>query len=233
MTRQYVYIIAISLLVLIVSISGCVSNQAAVPAATADATMKMPAATMAAVVATVSPGSGVQSDSLFDRSKFTWYQYKVDSSDMMGMPMVHTYNYSTDMLNGQMADHFNFTMDMRPSTLLYIDIWSNPADNSTLKIHEIVYKNGNLTKNADIDAGNYSKFVGEDLASPNFLKDTLSPAGSETVTIGDKTYTATKYTNDATDEQFTFWVSKDVPVPVKILDHMNDSDTTYELTSWG
>ena len=230
MKRQYATMIAISLFVFIVSISGCVSSQGGQP--TTGATTEISASTPTVIPGSTS-GQGITSGSLFDRSRFSWYQYKVDSSDMMGMPMVHTYNYSTVTLNRQKANLFNFTMDMLPSTLLYIDIWSNPADNSTLRIHEIVYKNGNLTKNADIDAGNYTKFEGEDLASQKFLKDTLSPEGSETVTIGDKTYSTTKYTNGAADEQFTFWVSKDVPVPVKILDHTNDSDTTYELNSWG
>lgn len=179
--------------------------------------------------------AGISAASLFDHSKFTWYQYKISSSDMMGMSMVHTYRYSQETVDGTPAIHANITMDMRPETLIYLDIWSRPPDDTVLKIHEIVYKMGNRTKDIDIDPGNYSKFAGEDLASPSFTEAVLSPSGTESVTANNKTFAATKYSGGTSDTQYVYWTSPGVPMPVKFTVHDKelDSDSTFELTGWG
>ncbi len=180
----------------------------------------------------VSQGPEASSSALFDHSRFVWYQYKI-SSGMMGMPMIHTYKYDNVMYNGQPASHANITMDMLPHMLIYLDIWSKPYDNSTLKIHEVAYEMGNLTKDVDIDAGNYTKWEGEDLASPKFLAATLQASGTASVTIDNKTYTTIKYTGVAGDKQYTYWASQDVPVPVKFVVRDSKDDTIYELSGWG
>jgi hypothetical protein len=146
--------------------------------------------------------------------------------------MVHTYRYTTETVSGQPANRANITMDMLPGMLIYLDIWSKLSDGSALKVHEILFEDGTLTKNADIDTANFSKWEGEDLASPKFANAPLSASGSETVAIGNKTYAATKYTGISGDVMYTYWSAKDVPVPVKFVVHDKD-DTVYELTGWG
>jgi hypothetical protein len=152
---------------------------------------------------------------------------------MTGMSMIHTYKYTSETLNGQQALHANITQDMRPQMLVYFDIWSNPSDNSILKIHETVYKMGNLTFDSDFAPANYSSFAGEDLASPQFSTAQLVATGSDSLTIGNTTYATTIYTGSSGGQQYTYWVSQDVPVPVKFNVQDNMGSTTYELSGWG
>lgn len=239
MKRQCLFGTAISLLVLIVLISGCTSGPAGEPAATGAPSIDMPmgTATPAATgVPAVSPGpaagEGISTASLFDHAKFTWYQYKI-TAGAMGMPMTHTYKYDDVTYQGQQARHANITMDMLPDALVYLDIWTDILDGGTLNVHEIAFSNGIMTKNADIDTANYTKWEGTDLASPQFTAALLQPTDTEAVTVGDRTYMATKYAGTAGDQQYTYWASQDLPVPVKFAVHDAKGDTTYELTGWG
>jgi hypothetical protein len=239
MKRQNVFGTAISLLVLIVLISGCTSGQTGGPSATGMPSMDMSTGTATPAAATtpaISPGpasgQGVTSTSLFDHAGFTWYQYEI-SSGTMGMPMTHTYKYSNATYQEQPARHANITMDMLPAMLIYLDIWSNAPGDRTFNIHEIAYENGKQTKDADIDAANYTKWEVADLASPKFTTASLQPAGTESLTLGSKTYVATKYAGIAGEQQYTYWVSREVPVPLKLLVHDAKGDTIYELAGWG
>lgn len=237
--RILLYGTAITLLVVIVLISGCTSGPAAGPSATPMPPMDMPMGT-ASPGATAAPaisqvpasGQGIAPASLFDAARFTWYQYKI-TSGAMGMPMTHTYRYENGTYQGLPARHANITMDMLPDLLIYLDIWSSSADGRTLSIHEIAFGNGVQTKNADIDVANYTKWEGVDLASPKFTTASLQSAGTEAVTVGIRTYSATKYAGAAGAQQYMYWVSQDAPVPVKLLVRDAKGDTTYELAGWG
>jgi hypothetical protein len=239
MKRFYVCGAAVSLPVLIVLISGCTSGPADEPAATGMSPMDM-SGDMATPVATTGPatsqgpvaGQGIMPASLFDHARFVWYQYKI-SAGSMGMPMVHTYRYDNVTYLGRQARHANITMDMLPDALIYLDIWTDARDGVPLSIHEIAFDHGSLSKNADIDSANYSKWEAADLASPKFTAASLQPAGAETVTAGSKTYAATKYTGVTGGQTYTYWVSRDVPVPVKLIVHDAKSDTIYVLSGWG
>ncbi len=207
----------------VVIVSGCATSTPAATPTPAHAATPTP-------TVTPTPASNVTPASLFDHAKFDWYQYRI--SGMMGMPMVHTYRYADETVDGQTVNHVNITMDMLPETLIYLDIWSKPSDGSALKIHEILIKDGKVSSDFDIDAANFSKWEGEDLASPKFANASLIYSDIETVTIDNKTYEATKYTGASGDIRYTYWSVKDVPVPVKFLVH-DEQDTEYVLTCWG
>jgi|AGTN01.2.fsa_nt_gi hypothetical protein len=218
-----------SIIALIVTLSSVVIVSGCATSAPEATPTPAPAATPAST-ATPTPISGVTPASLFDHARFDWYQYRI--SGMMGMSMVHTYRYANETVDSQPASHVNVTMDMLPETLIYLDIWSKPSDGGALKIHEILIKDGIVARDFDIDAANFSKWEGEDLASPKFANAILSASGSETVTIGNKTYEATKYTGASGDARYTYWSVKDVPVPLKFL-VQDGQDTEYVLTGWG
>jgi hypothetical protein len=239
MKRQFAYGTAISLVVLIVLISGCASGVSGGPSATGAPSMNMPlgtatpeAASTPAVTQAQASGTGITSASLFDLVRFAWYQYKI-TAGTMGVSMTHTYGYSNETYMGRPARHVNITMDMLPDLLIYLDIWSNTSDDRTINIHEIAFENGKQTKNADIDSVNYTKWEVADLASPKFSAALMQQAGIEALTLGSRTFGTIKYTGVVGEQQFTYWVSQDIPVPVKLLVHDAKGDTIYELVGWG
>jgi hypothetical protein len=233
MKRQYVYGIALAILAVIVLISGCTSGQAGGPPATDMPPMDMPMGTsMPAASPVPASGEGIAPASLFDAGGFSWYQYKI-SSGAMGMPMTHTYRYENVTYRGQPARHVNITMDMLPDLLVFADIWRDAADGSTINVHETAFANGRQTVNADVDAANYTKWEGADLASPEFATAPLQPSSTELVTTEAGKYMATRYAGAAGGQQYTYWVSQGVPVPVKLLVHDANGDTSYELSGWG
>lgn len=183
-------------------------------------------------------GPGVSSSSLFNHSAFTWFSYRVILSNATG-PMIHTYGYTKELSEGQWVNHFNFTLDhspnslIRPFTATYLDVWSDPASGKTLRIHEVDYESGIRAADLEVDPANFSLYGSQDLSSPEFLTSSIYPYGNESVIADDTNYVAMKYSGGLPIDLFTFWSTPTVPVPVKIYEHRFDGDSTSELIGWG
>ena len=222
-------IVVIASLLAIVLVSGCTGSDTVMLTSTVSATP------------TPTVSQSVTSSSFFDTSQFTWYQYNITPSYQPNN-MIYTYRYSNETIDGQPARHVNITMDTPPDMLTYIDIWTSQSDGSILKAHETSYSMGQLSLDANIAAANYSSIEGDDLASHEFTTAQLTPApttshypGYANVTFANTTYKATKYTGSSGSLQYTFFVVKSVPVPLKfaVLNTSIGVGQTYYLTAWG
>lgn len=60
----------------------------------------------------------------------------------------------------------------------------------------------------------------------------LISSGVEQVTVPAGTFTTTKYTMKTTDGEDPWWISSNVPIPVKFAGTSGNTSHTIELVSW-
>ena len=186
--------------------------------------------------ATATPAAGnLTIKSLVNYSNLRWYDYNV-SAIMMGMGTIGE-DVRADFgvnYNGTKANRYNETAQMvfnNNTTTTASVIYMNPSTGDTLGGHTKIMMNGNVTE-SDMPAMKNMGMGSQDpiLSSGN---NSLTSAGSESVTVPAGTYMAAKYTwKDATGTG-TIWIAPNVPVPVKMLYSIQGIAMEMDLEGWG
>ncbi len=188
--------------------------------------------------ATVTPAAGnLTLASLVDHSKLSWYDYNV-TAIMAGMG---TSTVAEDIradygvnYNGTKANRYNTTTNMvfgNNTTSSATEMYMDPSNGDILGGHMKIMMNDNVTEQ-DMPA---MKGMGLGNQDPILISgnNSLTSAGSESVTVPAGTYTAAKYTwKDATGTG-TVWIAPNVPVPVKMLYSVQGTAMEMDLDGWG
>lgn len=186
--------------------------------------------------ATATPAAGnLTLKTLVDYSNIRWYDYNV-SAAIMGMQSIGEdmrVDFAVDY-NGTKANRINTTTHMvlnNNTTTSASEIYMDPSTGGILGGHIKMMIDGNVTEQ-DMPAIPGSGQGSQDplLVSGN---NSLTSAGTESVTVPAGTYTATKYTWTDSGSTGTVWIAPNVPVPVKILYSMQGSAMEMDLTGWG
>ncbi len=186
--------------------------------------------------ATTTPTAGnLTIKSLVDYSKLSWYDYNM-SAVMMGTEAIGE-NIRTDFgvtYNGTKANRYNETMHMvfNNSTMTTVtELYTNPSTGDILGGHMKIMMDDNVTEQ-DMPA---TKGTGQGSQDPilSLGNNSLTSAGSESVTVPAGTYTAAKYTWTDVTGTGTVWMAPNVPVPVKMLYSMQGTAMELDLNGWG
>jgi len=221
MRYNYSILIAISLVLVAMVVAGCTSSSPNAPTA---APTQGTAATTSATTTTTATSNAGKLPSLYQDGKFKTYEYKITS----GLGNFDSkYTYDTASYGGVAnARHVKYEMGSSGAMSTY-DLYydgtkflggTHTMPGGTPKDLGTSGWGGGQVDNAIEVAG-----MGAYTAITN--------AGSESVTVPAGTYNCTKYTSTGDEYAGTYWVTPDVPVPVKMV--LNDKDLgTFELESW-
>ncbi|CAJ36525.1 hypothetical protein [Methanocella arvoryzae] len=216
--KKYVSILLVLLVVAALSVSGCTTpggdGGKTTPTATPGATDEPGVQPTAS--ATESPGLMDTLSSLYQMSKFTWYeyQYMIDMGEGMTMKMKTKMEFlgqAADPEDGVVGEHIRMT-----STT------SIPGMGDQTTTNDFYTKPDSDSSDADSDDywSSTAKIVN---------------VGTETVTVPAGTFVCTKYSVTDSDMEGTsyFWSSPQAPLPVKYSTTVEGQTMDMELVGWG
>jgi hypothetical protein len=203
-----------------------------------------PAGQPTAGTATPAPTPGTSAPSnagqLYNTGDLHAYSYRT-TSVVNGQTSTITYGigYADATYSGVAARHTTISYDMpasgdTPATQFVIDAYASKADGSTLGGHMKMVAGGQTILDADIPASQASTYTQNDVATTGESgSSALTNSGTETITVGGKSYACTKYTYSSGGSTSTVWYTPQAPMPVKsqLTDDKGNSYTT-ELISW-
>jgi hypothetical protein len=219
--KKYVSILLVLLVVTALSVSGCTmlggnnGGKTATPTATPGTTE--PTSTVEpTAAATATPSLADTLGSLYQKSKFSWYeyQYTMDMGEGQSIVMKMKMEFlgtGVDPKDGVSGEHMRSTTTMTmpgmsPTTTVS-DFYSKPDSGSS-----------------DSKSSDYSSSTAQ-----------LVNAGIETITVPAGTFTCTKYTvtDSGMEGTSTFWSSPQAPVPVKFSVTSEGTTMDMVLVGWG
>jgi hypothetical protein len=217
------------MILLAVTLSGCSGQQTSTPT---------PAAIGPTATPTKQAGGVVDSvKSLFDRTKFNWFEYKYTTiADGKSTVMNMKIEYAKETYNGVPAKRSKMEMKMaEQDTITIVDVYTAESDGRTLGGHMKMVVGGQTLFDQDIPAEQTGSYSGQD---PTYTTETGEdyklPAGTvDTVTVPAGTFVCTKYSVDSKDAKQSWWVAPNVPLPVKFASESANMQMTGELVGWG
>lgn len=183
---------------------------------------------------TATPGV-LRSSALIDVGRIHWFEYHMATVDGVGATASDIrFDYTTSVIAGIVVKDDRMTMKMgQGSTQVVLDSYYDPASNTQVGSHMLMTSEGTTVMDQNL-AAMEDQYRSSDIESILSSSDwPLSDAGTEVVTIDGKPYTCTRYLMGDAGEYGTAWVSRGVPVPVKIELRSASGTSTWELSGWG
>jgi len=157
----------------------------------------------------------------FDPGRAAWVEYK-ESDPGGGSASDVRLDYSDRTVNGMSVRTVKRTVSYSSSGS--DDGYSYDPDSNTLNVKTMGSSSSSSTgTESSIDQMKANDPV---LASADLV---FTPEGTETVTVPGGTYECDKYTASFKGDDYTYWASGDVPVPIKIA----YENKIMELEGWG
>jgi hypothetical protein len=185
---------------------------------------------------TVTPGMS-RSGSLFDIDRLQWFEYRLTTPGEGGKTTTSDlrFDYTTATVNGVEVRDDRITMKMSdPDIVLTMDSYYDMATDKQIGGHMKMVSDDVTLTDQDVAAAD-DQYQSSDVAGTFSTSDwPVTGLGTETITVGDKAYTCTKYSVGNAGEYGTAWVAQGVPVPVRIESKSAAEGTsTWELLGWG
>jgi hypothetical protein len=218
--------VILALIVVAAAVCGCASGPAATPVPTGT-TASQPIA-----------GPGVaKSGSLFDTGRLKWFEYRLTTSGERGRPAASDirYDYVTSVINGITVKDDRVTMKVAdPGIVLTMDSYYDLVTGRQVGNYRKMVSDDIAVSDRDLAAID-DRYRSSDIAGTFATGDwPLTGTGTGVVIVDGKTYMCTRYSVGSAGEHGTAWVSRDIPVPVKIESiSAAEGTSTWELIGWG
>jgi hypothetical protein len=215
-------ILTIALIVAVVAIAGCASNNN-----TANTTSNN--VSSSTTVSSQQMGSTVDSTSVFS-TNYKWIEYQIATDRGGNNTTADTrIERSIDNYNGTPAVHLKLNASTASGGNVVSDIYYDKDQNSVLGgTMTITYNGQTMTRQIPP-----TQLSGQGFNNFN-EKASLTYDGTESVTVPAGTYaSASKYNRVANGTSVTYWASSGVPVPVKEVTSSPRGSSTLELVGWG
>lgn len=185
-------------------------------------------------------GKTINTSELYYPDQFSWYTYDqlacwVSETDP---PVTRiTTEYDNQTYNGTLCLHERNTYASRgtPANLIQINDWYFDADGQWIADHFRSFDNGTFRNNGTFNDHNYT-YQKRVFLLPYGLP--IAPRGTETITVGNKTYVCDKYYlpdhnigGKGMGYRITYWFADGIPVPVKVQPARENA--VFELVDWG
>lgn len=232
---RYAGILLILMIMAAVSLAGCTGSS---PSATPTPGASTTATGTATALATGGPAT---LNSLVNFNKVNWFEYRI-TSNSTGQPIVMTMKneFSVPYKTESNAQHMNIHSESNTEqglSVMDIDAYST-KDGKSLGGHMKMTLGSNVIMDQDLAADSSSTVNTYTSQNPvigaSQNTDTLTAAGTESVTVPAGTYNCNKYVSTSAGNGEQVWISSSVPVPIKWAGVQNNQpEYTVELMGWG
>jgi hypothetical protein len=184
-------------------------------------------------------GKTFNTSELYHTDSFSWYTYdQIRDRDTNPQVTRMTFEYDNVTYNGTPCLHKRDTYCSAYNTeagFIQVNDWYFDADGKWIADEfNVFFGNGTFRNNGTFNTCNetYQKYV---FILPYSYQ--IAPKGSETITVGNRTYVCDKYylPNQVINGQgkmpTTYWFNASIPVPVKV--QPVQGDVVFELVDWG